>query len=506
MFRLHGSGTGLLHADRVFHKKAVSLKDQEEAAAVENKVIDPKKKHNGISAPKLLVPIIAVLAFFHALIVFLIISINTTSGMLSQSMQEAGIYTSDISSLIAVTSMMSETSSNYILLPVLENGESNIGPLIAYTGELKSERRGDPVLKRFQDYNVNENVRALVEEAAFSSNMMVENQLHAIALVASVYPIPKIPPLKDLILPELTEEEKTLSDEGKLSRARLLILGEEQGLYKSTTSSDVNNAIALIQGMNAQQSAAASQKLSVLRIVMWIVTLSIILILFFVFLILYRQMVFPLRRFVRLIAADNPLDESKGLEEVRLVAASYNNLLKRRDALDTILRSAAETDSLTNLPNRYSYERQILESDDEISSMAVFLFDVDYLKETNDNYGHAAGDELLRQAAECISSCFGETEKSTCFRFGGDEFAAVIRECDPIQIGRMIEKFEILQAKCGISISWGYDYVDSLQKTTVKNLFDQADRNMYEHKKKVHEAHSYHHAEDGGNQGTKEES
>ena len=483
-----GNGVGILHSEGVIQD---GLNSEESSLSYDKEVQKgPDRRRNGISAQKLLVPIIAVLIILHAMIVFLIISINSTSGALSSTMQRAGTYTSDASSLLACTSMMTETSSNYILLPALENGEINFGPLVAYTSQLDSDRRGDAVLERFRGYDVSPEVMALIEEAAANHNQMVENQLHAIALISAVYPLPPIPPLAGLKLPELTEEEMNYTDAQKLAAGRYLILGEDQGNCKSTVSTDVNSAIEMIQGSSAQLSAVTGQRLSILRIVMWVVTLTIIVILFLTFMILYRQLVSPLRRSVKLIAEDLPLDENQGLEEVRLVANAYNNLLDRRDALDSILRSAAETDSLTNLPNRYSYQQFVLEQKDDPSSMAVFLFDVNFLKETNDTKGHAAGDQLLKNAAACIAQSFGTAEHGSCFRMGGDEFAAVLCGCDQVQIGRIIERFENLQREYKVSISYGYDYTDSLEHTSVKNLMDQADQNMYKYKKKVHEEHN----------------
>lgn len=487
MFGLHGTGVGILHSEEIIKARLqADLKDQLSDKTANKQ---PGNRRKAVSARKMLIPIIAILVVLHALIIYLIISINAASGVLSTTMQRSGTYTSDASSLLASTSMMSETSSHYVLLPTLEDGSINFGPLVAYTETLDSDSRGDAVSARFREYEVSPQILALMEEAADCHNALVENQLHAIALVSSVYPLPSIPPLAGLKLPELTEEEKAYTDEEKLAAGRYLILGEEQGNNKSTVSENVNSAIGMIQGTSQEMSVATGQKLQTLRIVMWAVTLAIILILTVTFIMLYRQLVNPLGKFVKLIAKDSPLDEGKGMKEVRLVADAYNNLLERRDALDAILRSAAETDSLTNLPNRYSFQQYILDVADDPSSVAVFLFDVNYLKQTNDTKGHSAGDQLLRDAADCIAQCFGKEKNGFCFRIGGDEFAAIIRGYDEIEIGRMLAKFDKLQEDRGVSISCGYDYTDSLDKTTVKELLDQADQNMYKHKKKIHEEH-----------------
>ena len=146
------------------------------------------------------------------------------------------------------------------------------------------------------------------------------------------------------------------------------------------------------------------------------------------------------------------------------------------------MRSAAETDALTNMPNRYRFEQYILEAGDRDHSLAVLLFDVNYLKKTNDTMGHLAGDKLIRTAAECISSCFGEN----CFRFGGDEFAAVVEDCTPEAIDRMVERFKEKEKARNVSISLGYAYAEEIGETTFRRLLDEADKNMYANKEQMH--------------------
>ena len=165
-----------------------------------------------------------------------------------------------------------------------------------------------------------------------------------------------------------------------------------------------------------------------------------------------------------------------------MVAAAYNDVLKRRDTLDNILRSAAETDALTNLPNRYRFEQYLLESGERGYSMALLLFDVNYLKRTNDTEGHLAGDKLIRTAADCISSCFGEY----CFRFGGDEFAAIVKDCTPEKIDQMVARFEETEKAKNVSISLGYAYAREVGDTTFRQMMDEADKKMYEMKRQNH--------------------
>ncbi|MBR3743080.1 MAG: GGDEF domain-containing protein [Clostridia bacterium] len=442
-----------------------------------------KKNKTGISVHAFVLPLVIVLAMLHVAVIGLFFSISKQSNRLSTIMRSAGTYTQDATSLQAGSSVLSETASTYVLMPILENREANVGTLNAYANELAMDRRGDQVIARFQEYNVSAEAKALLAQAADSANQLLEAQLHALALVNAVYPIPQTPPLTNIPLPELTAEEAAMPDGQKLSVAKGLVLGSAYGQNKYAVSQGVNGCVGLIQQQSAQESAQAGQRIGLLRTMMWVATLSIMVILIGAFIVLYLKIMQPLGRFEQLIPQDQPLDEKKGFREVRLVARAYNEVLKRRNDLDQILRSAAETDALTNLPNRYRFEQYLVEAQDSGSSMAVMLFDVNFLKRTNDTQGHLAGDQLIRHAADCISSCFGEN----CFRFGGDEFAAIVTDCTLDSIRGMVRRFEEKEKMEGMSISLGYAYTDDIGKTTIKNLLDEADRYMYAQKKIVHE-------------------
>ena len=89
------------------------------------------------------------------------------------------------------------------------------------------------------------------------------------------------------------------------------------------------------------------------------------------------------------------------------------------------LKMMAYTDALTRIPNRAAFEQKMEELDAQWKPgvvIGLLIFDLNNLKETNDRLGHAAGDSLIRGAAQCIQSAFAG--KGKCYRIGGDEFAA----------------------------------------------------------------------------------
>ena len=441
----------------------------------------------GFTTNTFLFPVILILLVMHVAISMMIMGISRKSAQISSTMQESSEYINTATSLLAGSSLMSETSSHFILLPVTADGNINMMSLSGYASELSQPRRGKDVIAKFDEFDVTEEQRKFIKEAAECTDYMMESQLHAIALVTSVYEIPDKALLDSLSLPALSEVEQAYTEEEKLAAAKELIIDPNYSANKKNLSMLVNACADSIRESSSLKAAAISKEVVLLRTMLWVMTFAVIAVLILTFAIGYRQLILPLKTFVRHMDSETPLSERKGLREVRQVAVAYNDLLDRRNALDSILRAAAETDTLTNLPNRYGFEQYIVESGKSGFSLAVMLFDVNYLKQTNDAHGHSAGDDLLLLAAECISSCFRISEENNCFRFGGDEFAAVLKDVGIEDIKQRIERFKTEQSLKNVSISWGFAYTPEIGNTTVRALMEEADRKMYEVKKQMHD-------------------
>lgn len=88
----------------------------------------------------------------------------------------------------------------------------------------------------------------------------------------------------------------------------------------------------------------------------------------------------------------------------------------------------ATHDALTGLPNRKLFndrlQQAVMLAHRSDSAMALMFIDLDRFKWANDTFGHAVGDELLKEAAKRIQSCLREGD--TVARLGGDEFTVVL--------------------------------------------------------------------------------
>lgn len=106
-----------------------------------------------------------------------------------------------------------------------------------------------------------------------------------------------------------------------------------------------------------------------------------------------------------------------------------------------------KVDPLTDLLNRKSYEYKLRKLD---YTTAIILLDVDQFKQTNDKYGHQAGDNLLRLISKTIIEAYGKY--GYCYRIGGDEFCVILKS-------KVIENF--LNKNPSATYS---DFLDDLNK------------------------------------------
>ena len=118
------------------------------------------------------------------------------------------------------------------------------------------------------------------------------------------------------------------------------------------------------------------------------------------------------------------------------------------------LREQATHDALTGLWNRGTImeimRRELTRSIREQRHVGVIMCDLDHFKHINDTHGHLAGDAVLRQAAERLSTAVRSSDYVG--RYGGEEFLIVLPDCSPAQV---VELAERVRAAVGSpAVSW----------------------------------------------------
>lgn len=136
------------------------------------------------------------------------------------------------------------------------------------------------------------------------------------------------------------------------------------------------------------------------------------------------------------------------LETVERFAAHGALSLRNAQLLHQVQRMA-DTDGLTGVPNRRSFEITL---DKELSRSArsgepvtLLMVDVDHFKKFNDNYGHQAGDDVLKGVGSALVEASRDFD--TPARYGGEEFAVILPACSSKEALAVAERLRVAVCK-----------------------------------------------------------
>ncbi|MBK5306541.1 MAG: GGDEF domain-containing protein [Frankiaceae bacterium] len=123
-------------------------------------------------------------------------------------------------------------------------------------------------------------------------------------------------------------------------------------------------------------------------------------------------------------------------------SASYAALALRNAWLLEQVQRLAATDGLTKIANRRTFEstleREVARATRSAEHLSLVMIDIDHFKRLNDEHGHQAGDEVLRNVAAALScEC---RDFDTAARYGGEEFAVVLPGCGPDEARLIAER------------------------------------------------------------------
>ena len=169
---------------------------------------------------------------------------------------------------------------------------------------------------------------------------------------------------------------------------------------------------------------------------------------------------------------------------------NINTLINTKVALKES-QELATKDSLTGIRNKtaYDYEIKKIEKDlaDGFNEFGLAMVDLNFLKKTNDTYGHEKGNISIRRLCMVVCEVF---EHSPVFRIGGDEFIVILKNRDYRNVDNLIADFnahlKALQEDSTlnpweqISAAIGYYKFDKTVDKTVDDVFKKADKAMYD--------------------------
>ncbi len=165
-------------------------------------------------------------------------------------------------------------------------------------------------------------------------------------------------------------------------------------------------------------------------------------------------------------------------------------------AINDSIRELSHVDALTHVKNRTAYESRL----DEVRNKAerkgaidfgIILFDVNNLKKINDELGHYAGDEYIKNSCKLICIAF---KNSPVYRIGGDEFVVLLEgkafEQREEQLKNFVEEMnsvmnnENISPEERVSVAYGMSIYEGATET-IDDCIKRADETMYETKKKM---------------------
>jgi len=143
------------------------------------------------------------------------------------------------------------------------------------------------------------------------------------------------------------------------------------------------------------------------------------------------------------------------------------------------------TDPLTGIYNRTFFEAELKRM--ELSRdfpVSIIVGDLDNLKTTNDMFGHAEGDKLIKIIAYMLQEIFRAGD--VIARIGGDEFAVLLPKTDSVMAGQMLSRVHAKLNERNIAIPEHPVYfsigISTAEKGDLMEAFNAADRNMYVNK------------------------
>jgi len=163
--------------------------------------------------------------------------------------------------------------------------------------------------------------------------------------------------------------------------------------------------------------------------------------------------------------------------------------VKVLDRKDKKLQDRAELDGLTNIYNRYKFNQDIerfVNSQRNEDLLHLAMLDVDYFKRINDQYGHSAGDMILRELCVLISENIRPSDRF--YRVGGEEFTIVSfsntydTELEFIQRIRKIVEQHKFKKITHVTISFGFAQYQKGESSA--QFYERCDRALYNAKEK----------------------
>jgi two-component system, cell cycle response regulator len=155
--------------------------------------------------------------------------------------------------------------------------------------------------------------------------------------------------------------------------------------------------------------------------------------------------------------ADDYMTKPFDVSELRARVRTGARIVERQTELIAAreqLRSEAMYDSLTGLLNRSAFfdifRKEVSRAERYETPLALIMCDLDHFKDTNDRYGHVAGDIVLEETARRLRTSLRVSD--SIGRYGGEEFVIVAPGCSSNAAALLAERFRLSVASTAITV------------------------------------------------------
>lgn len=176
------------------------------------------------------------------------------------------------------------------------------------------------------------------------------------------------------------------------------------------------------------------------------------------------------------------------INKIRSQLADQMNSVAKVEILTHEVYKLAVLDPLTNLHNRRAGEQRLVEeitrSRRHVRPLTLILLDIDNLKQCNDQFGHDAGDHMLRSFADRLRRAIRGSDMAV--RLGGDEFMVILPECRAEEVRHVLGRLEGLQIDCAgnkVDVTFACGWADYQPGETAQQLLKRADDALYADKR-----------------------
>lgn len=170
---------------------------------------------------------------------------------------------------------------------------------------------------------------------------------------------------------------------------------------------------------------------------------------------------------------------------------------KELEEANRILEKLSQTDSVTGIYNRFVFDRTMLTEWDRCRRhsipLTLMMIDIDFFKSFNDNYGHQAGDDCIRDVARLLRAS-AQRSSDVVARYGGDEFAIILPHMEKEEAYQFAEQIrkrvlelavphEYSSVSPYLTISIGVHTLVPSDQSSIEEFIETADQALYEAKK-----------------------